>query len=98
MNARVFAARRLMQIGVFAALFHCLLALLLSPLHAAGGGQAPIRIVVLGDSLTAGFRLATRDAFPVKLEKALRAQGHAVEVTNAGVSGDTTAAGLERLD
>src|SRR5262245_8662665 len=98
MNIWVGSVRQLMQISAFAALFHC--ALILSPcaLHAAGAGQAPIRIVAFGDSLTAGFRLAPGDAFPVKLEKALRARGHAVEVANAGVSGDTTAAGLERLD
>lgn len=58
---------------------------------------APVRIVVLGDSLVAGFQLKTSDAFPAQLERALRAKGHAVEVINAGVSGDTTAAGLERL-
>ena len=58
---------------------------------------APIRIVVLGDSLVAGFQLKTSDAFPAQLERALKAKGYAVEVINAGVSGDTTAAGLERL-
>lgn len=58
---------------------------------------APVRIVVLGDSLVAGFQLKTSDAFPAQLERALKAKGHAVEVINAGVSGDTTAAGLERL-
>jgi acyl-CoA thioesterase-1 len=58
---------------------------------------APVRIVVLGDSLVAGFQIKTSDAFPAQLERALKAKGHAVEVINAGVSGDTTAAGLERL-
>jgi acyl-CoA thioesterase I len=58
---------------------------------------APIRIVVLGDSLAAGFQLKTSDAFPAQLERTLKAKGHSVEVINAGVSGDTTAAGLERL-
>ena len=57
----------------------------------------PLRIVVLGDSLVAGFNISQRDAFPAQLERALKAKGHAVEVINAGVSGDTTAAGLERL-
>ena len=60
--------------------------------------QSPVKIIAFGDSLTAGFRLAPREAFPVKLQQALRARGHAVEVQNAGVSGDTTAAGLARLD
>ena len=58
---------------------------------------APLRIVVLGDSLVAGFQLKASDAFPAQLERALKARGHEVEVINAGVSGDTTAAGLERL-
>jgi len=58
---------------------------------------APVRIVVLGDSLVAGFQLKASDAFPAQLERALKAKGHAVDVINAGVSGDTTANGLERL-
>ena len=52
----------------------------------------------MGDSLTAGLGLAADQAFPAKLEQALRAKGLAVEVTNAGVSGDTAASGLARLD
>ncbi len=63
----------------------------------AQAGTAPIRIVVLGDSLVAGFQLKTSDAFPAQLERTLKAKGHSVEVINAGVSGDTTAAGLDRL-
>jgi acyl-CoA thioesterase-1 len=57
-----------------------------------------IRILAFGDSLTAGYNLPPADAFPVKLEAALRAKGYAVEVINAGVSGDTTAGGRARLD
>ena len=56
------------------------------------------RLLVLGDSLTAGYGLPSAQAFPVKLEAALRAKGVAVTVINAGVSGDTTAGGLARLD
>lgn len=59
---------------------------------------AEIRIVALGDSLTAGFGLGPKEAFPVKLQAALRARGHDVEVVNAGVSGDTSTGGLARLD
>jgi len=59
---------------------------------------APLRIVALGDSLTAGFELPPSAAFPVQLEQALRARGHKVRVANAGVSGDTTTGGLQRLD
>lgn len=58
----------------------------------------PIRVVALGDSLTAGYGLPANDAFPAKLERALKARGHAVEIANAGVSGDTVAQGRERLD
>jgi acyl-CoA thioesterase I len=58
----------------------------------------PIKIVALGDSLTAGFGLPPEAAFPARLEAALRAKGHAVQIANAGVSGDTPAGGLARLD
>ncbi len=57
-----------------------------------------VRLVALGDSLTAGFGLAPSEAFPVVLEKRLRALGHDIVVENAGVSGDTTSGGLARLD
>ncbi len=70
-------------------------ALLLAPAPAAEG---PVRIVALGDSLTAGFGLPADAAFPVRLQKALAAKGLAVEIGNAGVSGDTTSGGLARLD
>ena len=58
----------------------------------------PIKIVALGDSLTAGFGLPANDAFPAKLVAALKAKGANIEITNAGVSGDTASGGLERLD
>lgn len=64
----------------------------------AAGQERTIRIVAFGDSLTAGFRLPPKNAFPVRLEAALKARGHNVAVLNAGVSGDTTAGGLARLD
>lgn len=57
-----------------------------------------IRIVALGDSLTAGFGLINSDGFTAKLEAALRAQGWDVTIINAGVSGDTAAGGLARLN
>jgi acyl-CoA thioesterase I len=60
--------------------------------------DAPVRIVALGDSLTAGFGLPPEATFPARLEVALRARGLAAEVTNAGVSGDTVSGGLARLD
>jgi acyl-CoA thioesterase-1 len=57
-----------------------------------------MRIVVLGDSLTAGYGLPASAAFPARLEQALRAKGLNVGVANAGVSGDTASDGLARLD
>ena len=65
---------------------------------AASAQAKPVRIVALGDSLTAGYNLPRDAAFPVRLEAALKAKGHDVEVVNAGVSGDTAAGGLARLD
>ena len=58
----------------------------------------PYRIVGLGDSLMAGYGLNPGEAFPEKLQAALKARGHEVEVINAGVSGDTSSGGLSRLD
>jgi acyl-CoA thioesterase I len=58
----------------------------------------PIKMVVLGDSLSAGFGLAAPDAFPEKLQKALKVNGLAVDMINAGVSGDTSSGGRDRLD
>jgi acyl-CoA thioesterase I len=58
----------------------------------------PVKIVVLGDSLSAGLGLPADAAFPARLAQALTAKGIAVEVTNAGVSGDTASGGLGRLD
>ena len=60
--------------------------------------DSPVRIVALGDSLTAGLGLPVNASFPAKLETALRQRGVAVEITNAGVSGDTASGGLARLD
>lgn len=58
----------------------------------------PVKLVVLGDSLTAGLGLPVPETFPVKLAQALKTKGLSVEIANAGVSGDTTSAGLARLD
>lgn len=66
-----------------------------------GGGSAtaaPKRVLAFGDSLTAGYGLPAEEALPARLEKRLRADGHDAKVINAGVSGDTTRMGLERLD
>lgn len=58
---------------------------------------SPLRIVFLGDSLTAGYQLNPADAFPAIIGEELRKAGKAAEVINAGVSGDTTAGGLRRM-
>lgn len=58
----------------------------------------PLKLVAFGDSLSAGYGLPANAAFPSVLEKELRAAGLSVEVANAGVSGDTSQGGLERLD
>ncbi len=60
-------------------------------------GKAPV-ITILGDSITAGYGLRARDALPVQLQLALSRRGIAASVRGAGVSGDTTAGGLGRVD
>ncbi len=67
-------------------------------LGAAPAEARPLRLVALGDSLTAGYGLRPGEAFPDTLQRALQASGWDVEVVNAGVSGDTTADGLARFD
>ena len=65
---------------------------------AVEAAERPVRIVALGDSLTAGYGLPAPAALPARLQQALLRRGLAVEVVNAGVSGDTAAGGLARLD
>ncbi|WP_274627189.1 arylesterase [Arvimicrobium flavum] len=65
---------------------------------AARAEADPYRIVGFGDSLMAGYQLGPGEGFPDRLQAALRAKGHDVEVAGAGVSGDTTSGGLSRLD
>jgi acyl-CoA thioesterase-1 len=77
---------------VVAAVFGCFVA------AAAPAADRPLKIVALGDSLTAGYGLPASAAFPAKLERALQAKGLKVTVANAGVSGETASDGLARLD
>ena len=63
-----------------------------------GAHAAPARLLVLGDSLSAGYGVSHTDGFEVQLAAALRAQGHDVTITDGAVSGDTSAGGLARLD
>lgn len=94
------------QVVCAAALVNVLAGLLLFASAATSGGivtsamaqtTKPIRIVAFGDSLSAGYGLRQSQSFPVQLQKELKARGHNVVIANAGVSGDTTAAGLARL-
>jgi acyl-CoA thioesterase-1 len=64
----------------------------------AAAGARPVKLVVLGDSLSAGLGLSAAAAFPERLEKSLRSNGIAVDIVNAGVSGDTSSGGRDRLD
>jgi acyl-CoA thioesterase-1 len=64
----------------------------------AASDAKPIKMVVLGDSLSAGLGLPAPAAFPARLQKALKAKGIDVDMINAGVSGDTTSGGRDRLD
>ena len=72
--------------------------LALLALGALPAQAAEIRLMMLGDSITAGYGLARGQALPARLEAALRARGRAVRVIDAGVSGETTAGGRARLD
>lgn len=69
-----------------------------SPVKPDVADVKPIKLAVLGDSLTAGYGLPASAAFPVRLQKALAGKGIVADVHNAGVSGDTTSGGLARLD
>ena len=81
-----------------AALFAVLCFALMAIPGSASAAERTIKIVAFGDSLSAGYQLPADAAFPAQLERALKAKGVAVEVTNAGVSGDTSSGGLSRLD
>ena len=74
------------------------LAVMIAPASAPLAQGQSLRLVVLGDSLTAGYGLPQEAAFPAVLERALKAKGYRVEIANAGVSGDTSSGGLDRLD
>jgi acyl-CoA thioesterase-1 len=86
--------------GAFAALCNVTFALIFSVAVLAGGvaRAEPVVLVALGDSLTAGYGLAPEEGLVPQLEGWLKASGAEVVVQNAGVSGDTTAGGLSRLD
>ena len=66
--------------------------------HVSAQTPRPLRVVAFGDSLTAGYGLPANAAFPTVLQQALQRKGRAVQIVNAGVSGDTSAGALDRLD
>jgi acyl-CoA thioesterase-1 len=68
-----------------------------TPAFANSAVSVAVTVLALGDSLTAGYGLEQDESFPAQLEKALLAAGYAVKVVNAGVSGDTSAGGLARI-
>jgi acyl-CoA thioesterase I len=84
--------------GLFMHIAVLMLALMTVAHPARAEASKPVKLVVLGDSLSAGLGLPAREAFPQKLQKALQAKGIAVDMVNAGVSGDTTSGGRDRLD
>jgi acyl-CoA thioesterase-1 len=91
-----FAAAVNSRIVAMLALFLCLVApAVYEPAHAQ---SEPVKLAILGDSLAAGYGLAPAQAFPARLQAALKDKGRNVAVINHGVSGDTTAGGVERLD
>jgi acyl-CoA thioesterase-1 len=79
-------------------MFVHILVLMVALMTAAPALAQPIKAVVLGDSLSAGLGLSAADAFPAKLQKALKDKGIDVAIMNAGVSGDTASGGRDRLD
>jgi acyl-CoA thioesterase I len=85
--------RRLAPYVLVAALLSCC-----SPSPDLADPNGPVKVVVLGDSLSAGFGLPLGASFPARLEQSLKIKGFAVTVVNAGVSGETASDGLRRLD
>ncbi|SLN12176.1 arylesterase [Oceanibacterium hippocampi] len=94
--SRYGVARRLFNAGpLLAALIWVWTA---APAAAEATADDGVRLLALGDSLTAGYGLPADKAFTTQLERALKARGLAIEVIDAGVSGDTSAGGKARLD
>jgi acyl-CoA thioesterase I len=84
--------------GLPAVCVNAVVAIVLMWLTAAQAGTQPIRILAFGASIMAGYGLDAADSLPVQLEQALRTHGVNATVINGGVSGDTSAGGLARLD
>jgi acyl-CoA thioesterase-1 len=87
--------------GRYGPLHHALKAIFVLALLWPGAGRPapmPLRLLILGDSLTAGYGLPAADGFQAQLAAALHTRGRTVTVIDAAVSGDTTAGGRARLD
>ncbi|MGE0054656.1 MAG: arylesterase [Hyphomicrobium sp.] len=93
LNAPLSWARLLLVLALFAAP-----ALTMISQQTKADSPPSVTLVAFGDSLTAGYMLPPGDSFPSQLQVALAAKGYKVNVINAGVSGDTSAGGLQRLD
>ena len=98
MSVKPHTAQKLGAVAVFLAACSGTFQLGLAAGEPAKSPSKVIKIVAFGDSLTAGYGLRPRHAFPAVLARALKARGENVLVVNAGVSGDTTGAALARLD
>ncbi|MEQ1717500.1 MAG: arylesterase [Hyphomicrobium sp.] len=83
---------------LLALLWAALICLSVMSTRSSAAEPSSITLVAFGDSLSAGFMLPPSAAFPAQLQVALRAKGYKVDVVNAGVSGDTSGGGLQRLD
>ncbi len=95
-QAAVCTTAPIHQVGLLGLLFKMIMIIGVATATAQSVDK-PVKIIAFGDSLTAGYQLRASDAFPAQLERALKGKGLNVTVVNAGVSGDTTAAGLARL-
>jgi acyl-CoA thioesterase-1 len=86
------------RMGMFVHILVLIMALMTTGTDFAQAQAKPLKLVVLGDSLSAGLGLSAAAAFPARLQKALETKGIKVEMINAGVSGDTASGGRDRLD
>src|SRR5260221_12932836 len=86
------------RIGMFTHILVLIMALMTAGTVLAQTPAKPLKMVVLGDSLSAGLGLSASAAFPARLQKSLETKGIKVNMINAGVSGDTASGGRDRLD
>src|SRR5205085_7681542 len=86
------------RMGMFVHILVLIMALMTTGAAFAQAQTRPVKMVVLGDSLSAGLGLSASAAFPQRLQKSLESKGIKVDMINAGVSGDTSSVGRDRLD